>query len=355
MQNRLAGRCLGAILVLSAACDGYVDNAATSPFGDEGARSDEPQVANPGVTSIPLAEFVGRANTVTGEFVIEQITFFDPLPQLQASYGTETLRTVGQAVAEPAPWCTGRIVHDRNPGSNPPDTFELWPDPASVAFAGPGGPVPERCATGDQSLYLADGVFCVAVRAMNFFGIPWTGVHTQLYTYYGGAEHAPYGLGLGTSVSTVDPETGEILPQYANLPEPGDTLALWRHGDLDANGGEATAVWTFRNAAAGPFRFSGRVIGHVAENCATATIDEDCDGRPLNGCRTFEADVACISDSDCVSSVCNDGLCADGCLLGLFGSVCENECPGGTRDPCSGRGVCDDGRTGSGSCTCDEG
>jgi hypothetical protein len=42
------------------------------------------------------------------------------------------------------------------------------------------------------------------------------------------------------------------------------------------------------------------------------------------------------------------------CDSGYYGPTCL-ECPGSASNPCNGNGSCDDGMSGSGSCTCDEG
>src|SRR5690606_16227216 len=38
-----------------------------------------------------------------------------------------------------------------------------------------------------------------------------------------------------------------------------------------------------------------------------------------------------------------------------WGPACENQCPGGAANPCDGNGVCDDGATGDGTCSCEPG
>jgi MYXO-CTERM domain-containing protein len=43
------------------------------------------------------------------------------------------------------------------------------------------------------------------------------------------------------------------------------------------------------------------------------------------------------------------------CPTGYFGSTCAFECPGGAASPCGDHGSCDDGKAGTGLCTCSEG
>jgi hypothetical protein len=45
------------------------------------------------------------------------------------------------------------------------------------------------------------------------------------------------------------------------------------------------------------------------------------------------------------------GPCVE-CKKGYFGKTCMLPCPGGACSTCSGHGVCDDGKTGTGTCTC---
>ena len=44
-----------------------------------------------------------------------------------------------------------------------------------------------------------------------------------------------------------------------------------------------------------------------------------------------------------------------GCLPGYYGELCEGACPGGAATPCNGRGTCDDGTSGDGTCACADG
>lgn len=368
MQKRTMGRRGTGALVATGACLAMATGCG--PAGNEPVSwleaTGSPEV--PVTATVALAEFEGYANPSTGEFSVQVVRTFDPHVQLQAIYEGHGLRTIGQAgtlvgpggpAAEPAPWCTGRVVNDGTAGSNPVDTFELYTDPATIAAALPGDPIPPVCAVGNQAQYPGLGVFCATVRAMNFNTMGWSEVHAQLYKFDGSPDLKPYSLGQGTSVVTVDElNDGETLPQYTNLPDPGDELALWRYGDLAADGGSATQVWSFQNASqAGGFNFRGRVIGHVAENCDTPDINEDCDplGRGDNACRLYLAGAECTHDSDCLSMLCTDDVCADGCRDGLWGASCQYECPGGYANACSGNGVCNDGNAPSadGTCVCD--
>ena len=61
---------------------------------------------------------------------------------------------------------------------------------------------------------------------------------------------------------------------------------------------------------------------------------------------------------NCGDGYCGEGLAGDGactCNANVYGGQCENICPGGKVNTCSGHGTCDAGATGSGTCTCESG
>lgn len=367
-------------VLLGAGCAGAVGCAADAgpvaepPVATGSEQSESPSLAVTRTGGFALAEFEGYANPATGEFRIERVVDLQPLAQVAALYEGNGVRTLGQAAelvgpsqlprSTAAPWCLGVGAVDGTPGANPPDTFELYTDPASIAAALPedvlNDGVPASCdvAGSDQSLYSTFGVFCATVRAMNFYSVPWSEVHAQIYSFTERTtgDQAPYAEGRGTSVVTT--AGGVVLPQYVELPDPGGEFGLWRYGTLAPDGGNSVSqTWTFRNYSDEYFTFRGRIIGTVAEDCSTPDVSEDCDplDRGDNACRLYGTGEACTDDLDCESYSCVGGFCEDGCRQGLYGSVCQFECPGGFANPCSGAGACDDGRTGAGTCACDAG
>jgi hypothetical protein len=376
-RNRVSFSAVVALLALSTA-------HCASEIGTSGDADRAPAAVTPGAVVAPvqtatvaLAEFEGFADPATGRFEIERVTSIDPYPQLAAIYEGNGIRTIGQGISvtpqptlplsEPAPWCTGRIVNDGAIGTNPPDSFELLTLTGSIGFSAAGDVPNPLCVTPGLSsisslFYGIEGVFCARVRAQNFYSVPWSRVHAQLYQFSGGSGFSPYALGLGTSVNTND-GLGVALPEYAALPEPGGAIAVWDYGELAA-GGAAEQVWTFRRASSGTsaFRFRGRVVGSVAENCGTLDVNEDCDplDRADNACRLYATGATCTDDRDCVSYACSivpgasTGVCEDECAAGLYGIACQFECPGGINNVCSGNGSCDDGRSSgaTGACTC---
>ena len=71
--------------------------------------------------------------------------------------------------------------------------------------------------------------------------------------------------------------------------------------------------------------------------------DVDCGGS----CAPCSSGSDCLGDTDCLSGICDGGICQDDCLAAFFGPSCL---------PCSCvSGTCDDGYRGSGACTCDVG
>lgn len=377
------------LLLLAAGCMGeFHDPGASLSAPDAGLAADvigaPPQSGqNPRTTAIALAEFEAYADPATGQLVFESVTQLDPYPQLLALYEGRGLRTIGQAVAvssqlprsEPAPWCLGRVENDGAIGTNPPDTFELWTNATTIASALPGElgefAVPAACNAGNTSLYFLDGVFCATVRAKNFYAVPWNDVYAQINRFPDAlaATHGGQTWPFGTGAQVNNTVTGEMLPALARFPmgpddpAPLDEFGLWSYGDIAASGGESTVTWSFRNqnTANGGFTFRGRILGQITEDCATLDIDEDCDGRPDNACRLYQQDDACTDDLDCESYACNippgasQGVCAQQCAPGLYGSACQLECPGGFDNVCSGNGDCGFGRDGDGACDCDPG
>lgn len=49
------------------------------------------------------------------------------------------------------------------------------------------------------------------------------------------------------------------------------------------------------------------------------------------------------------------GAICDTCVAGAYGPTCREVCPGGVGNPCTGHGVCDSGLNGTGTCTCADG
>eukprot|EP01012_Entosiphon_sulcatum_P008645 TRINITY_DN14746_c0_g2_i1.p1 TRINITY_DN14746_c0_g2~~TRINITY_DN14746_c0_g2_i1.p1 ORF type:complete len:3710 (+),score=117.93 TRINITY_DN14746_c0_g2_i1:228-11357(+) len=92
--------------------------------------------------------------------------------------------------------------------------------------------------------------------------------------------------------------------------------------------------------------------GYSGSNC-TKLCPRNNYGSPCSGfpCR----DGSCFCGSGYCGTACEiTGLqCA--CDPGYWGPACEYECTGGASLPCSGNGICDSGRMGSGRCSCDSG
>eukprot|EP00181_Compsopogon_caeruleus_P006459 CAMPEP_0184679428 /NCGR_PEP_ID=MMETSP0312-20130426/2259_1 /TAXON_ID=31354 /ORGANISM="Compsopogon coeruleus, Strain SAG 36.94" /LENGTH=382 /DNA_ID=CAMNT_0027128859 /DNA_START=288 /DNA_END=1439 /DNA_ORIENTATION=- len=92
-------------------------------------------------------------------------------------------------------------------------------------------------------------------------------------------------------------------------------------------------------------------LGLVQASCPVFN-EEVCGGRGhchnnRCWCRPSWLGLACQISSrlDCSLEPCN-------CTKGWFGTTCDQECPGGSQSPCNHHGVCNDGRTGNGTCVC---
>ena len=57
-------------------------------------------------------------------------------------------------------------------------------------------------------------------------------------------------------------------------------------------------------------------------------------------------------DGTCTCPTRWSGESCEQCASGMFGEVCEKECPGGARTPCLNHGTCDMGVEGTGVCVC---
>jgi hypothetical protein len=84
----------------------------------------------------------------------------------------------------------------------------------------------------------------------------------------------------------------------------------------------------------------------------------DDDGAAELNTPSDSVSVRCTTSADCdETTICVDGLCTMDCDPGRAGQRCEIVCPGAAGDglPCNDRGTCDDGRDGTGLCTCSYG
>eukprot|EP00906_Rhabdomonas_costata_P014781 RCo021216 len=88
-----------------------------------------------------------------------------------------------------------------------------------------------------------------------------------------------------------------------------------------------------------------------------ASCQQQCPGGPCNTCGQhgvcsdgFTGTGRCTCFSDRVNGYWT-GLGCDRCQSGYFGLGCQRQCPG-YPDVCAGRGVCSDGALGNGTCTC---
>ena len=105
----------------------------------------------------------------------------------------------------------------------------------------------------------------------------------------------------------------------------------------------------------------GHWAGPACAECAGAYSGPAC----ASLCPVDAAGVPCAAHGACASGGCRcrsdavaghwAGDACDRCAPGYYGADCRAECPGGSCRPCGGHGVCNEGRLGNGSCTCDRG
>ena len=110
---------------------------------------------------------------------------------------------------------------------------------------------------------------------------------------------------------------------------------------------------------------SGHYTGLGCERCVSGYYGAQCNIQcPGGACK------ACSEHGVCSDGKTGDGTCTcfsnsthgmwwgdrcDSCTSGHFGAECTGTCPGKVLNSglfCSGRGVCDDGRSGTGACAC---
>ena len=110
-------------------------------------------------------------------------------------------------------------------------------------------------------------------------------------------------------------------------------------------------------------RVTGHWDGPACTRCALGWVGDACDRRcPFGANGTGPCSGHGVCDPPTEGCICiaapGAGFWADAsncteCLPGYYGNDCDSQCPGGACDVCSGHGVCDEGRTGTGECACD--
>ena len=102
--------------------------------------------------------------------------------------------------------------------------------------------------------------------------------------------------------------------------------------------------------------------GPACSVCAAGYYGGDCSGRCLgDGCTPCGGHGVChdgrTGNGTCTCAGPGRWAAAAGCsdcLPGYYGPSCRQECPGGAQQPCGGHGTCVGGVTGSGACECVE-
>eukprot|EP00759_Apiculatamorpha_spiralis_P009053 PhF_6_TR15919/c0_g1_i1/m.24618 len=105
-------------------------------------------------------------------------------------------------------------------------------------------------------------------------------------------------------------------------------------------------------------KVNGFWTGTTCSSCLSPYVGLNCTstcpgiGTPCSGhgeCSSLLGRCVCYSDYNKGFWTGND--CFQ-CQSGYYGTSCSLPCPGGTCNPCMGHGTCDEGRTGSGKCSC---
>lgn len=205
-------------------------------------------------------------------------------------------------------------------------------------------------AAGDPLPFPYDtlGAFCATIELGNRRDGDYTQVYAQITSVTPDSGYTGYRFPYGTGVNplSIEPGDGDLTPS--------ETLGLWAFGPIrpaTQEGDTASAQWVFENAG-GVFSFRGEIIAAVRE--VADGLDNDCDGRIDEGIQQYAEGEACEEDLDCVSALCDGGLCAASCAPGFYGVDCLSECPGGASNACFGNGECFDDAGGDGSCECVE-
>ncbi|MED5463018.1 MAG: hypothetical protein VX699_00075, partial [Myxococcota bacterium] len=105
-------------------------------------------------------------------------------------------------------------------------------------------------------------------------------------------------------------------------------------------------------SAAGSCDCSGNWDGTSCDECAEGYAGAKCQFSDSTTCYNrgqAQDNGTCTCDGGWIGERCTD------CSEGVFGVACASECPGGAANPCNGRGTCDDGVSGQGTCICDTG
>eukprot|EP01060_Flectonema_neradi_P023526 TRINITY_DN3179_c1_g5_i1.p1 TRINITY_DN3179_c1_g5~~TRINITY_DN3179_c1_g5_i1.p1 ORF type:complete len:2352 (+),score=443.01 TRINITY_DN3179_c1_g5_i1:46-7056(+) len=121
----------------------------------------------------------------------------------------------------------------------------------------------------------------------------------------------------------------------------------------------------YNNGVCGPSGcecFEDSIKGHwdKASSCSTCSegfsgigCNNECPGGSCNQCSGhgtcfdgITGNGTCLCDINWVGTACDE------CNPGYFGADCTSECDGGAASPCNGKGTCFDGPSGNGTCDC---
>lgn len=270
-----------------------------------------------------VGEFEATWSPESGEFEVRELAF-EEWASLEHVGMRDAIQPLYCPVATPS-----TLSIDTVDGS-------LGFDPYACGFAEAGEPL--------TFPYDTLGAFCATIELGNRRDGDYEVVYAQITSVVPESGYNGYRFPYGTGVNPLTIEDADA--------KPSDTLGLWSFGEIrpvGVDGDTATAQWSFENNG-GAFSFRGAVIAAVRE--VADGLDNDCDGSIDEGIRQYAAGEACEEDLDCVSALCDAGICTASCSPGFFGADCLSECPGGASNACFGNGECFDDAGGDGSCEC---
>ena len=123
------------------------------------------------------------------------------------------------------------------------------------------------------------------------------------------------------------------------------------HGICNPSDGTCTC---FSNVSKGHWQGSGcTTCDPLYESAGCTTECPNVAGVVCNGYGTCY-DGMCQCSSGYCGANCNTtgAACSSACPSGTYGATCSGQCPGGSSLVCNGHGLCSDGLTGSGFCSC---
>lgn len=297
----LAASAFSALIACEASAPGHQDaSSRTTDVGDAPAPSTEH-----GEHRFVVAEFevqVDSAHQRVDVTMLDPSVWWSPAPE------------VAPRVAAMPNYCELRNT------AGAPETVGLDALPDSVFFT------PGECGLPLTVPFVVTGAFCFDATLTSYFtDLTLANPMGEVLQVVPSVGHDGYTYGATGGLVGVDPGTltGPIERR------PTDTTGgLFGFSDL-APGETATTQWVFQNRP-GTFRFRGRLIAEIVEQCNGR--DDDCDGIVDEAAGCANLGEPCTLNPDCASGNCNAGVCDD--------DTCSDGVRNGTESDVDCGGVC---------------